>query len=77
MLFSDVFEIKRHKNLDRHNKHLDWAQNEIDSVPSTVFNPFFKKQQTFNTCEDWPLLTEEQIESENQRNWLIREIPKS
>ncbi len=44
LLFSDVFEVKRHKNLDRYSKNDSAAYNELFSVPSTILNPFAQTQ---------------------------------
>jgi hypothetical protein len=40
LLFSDVFEAKRHKNVDKFSKGQSWALKELESAPSAVFNQF-------------------------------------
>ena len=40
LLFGDVFEVKRHKNLDRYNKKDITSINDLDRASSTIFNPF-------------------------------------
>jgi hypothetical protein len=34
LLFSDVFEVKRHKNVDRYNKADPTAISDLDRAPS-------------------------------------------
>ena len=40
ILFSDVFDNKRHKNLDRYGKNSEGFQKELERIPSTILNPF-------------------------------------
>ena len=82
LLFSaDVFDFKRHKNLDRHTKSSAYAQNDLDSAPQAVFNAFALGVKgnggLLNVVEDWPVMDEEMIERVNKKQGLIKEIPKS
>lgn len=40
LLFGDVFEVKRHKNIDRYNKQDISSINDLERASSTIFNPF-------------------------------------
>lgn len=40
LLFGDVFEVKRHKNIDRYNKQEISSINDLERASSTIFNPF-------------------------------------
>ena len=43
ILFSDVFDNKRHNNLDRYSKSNPIKQKELEKIPQTIFNPFALK----------------------------------
>mmetsp|Transcript_27432 Transcript_27432/g.26498 ORF Transcript_27432/g.26498 Transcript_27432/m.26498 type:complete len:117 (+) Transcript_27432:1045-1395(+) len=82
LLFGDIFDNKRHKNVDRYSK-LDSAWvSDLDQAPSSVFNPFAmsnrrEEEEPRNKVENYEDLTEEQIEKQNQKSDLIKEVPKS
>ena len=75
-LFSDVFEVKRHKNLDKYNKTSHHYIEDLDKAPSSIFNFFAqticmnsngadREALNQNRVEDWHELSEEQIEIYN------------
>ena len=50
-------------------------------MSSTILNPFAQTQANerneYNSVENWPEQTEEQIENYNSKNPFIKEVPKS
>ena len=40
MLFTDIFDSKRHKNLETQSENDQTLITELDRAPSAVFNPF-------------------------------------
>lgn len=40
LLFSDVFDVKRHKNLDKNSKNTETIIYDLDKAPCSIFNPF-------------------------------------
>jgi hypothetical protein len=74
LVFSDIFDVKRHKNLDKYSKLQQTQVNDLEKAPSAVFNPFATQQIFYdpnankdilrvNFIEDWPEQTEDQIEA--------------
>ena len=66
LLFSNVLDVKKHKNLDKNTKNNSDSIFDLDKAPSSVFNSFAlstqKEPLRQNTIEDWPEESEEQIE---------------
>jgi hypothetical protein len=81
ILFQDVFDVKRSKNLDRYNAYTPDDDlrtfHEVHSAPSTVFNPFTRALSlSRNSVEDWPDQSEDQIdETYYSTNALVKEVP--
>ena len=78
LLFSDVFDAKRTKNLDR--SELINAE-QLDQAPSTIFNPCYRPQAApvRNFVEDWPETGQAEIEAAFGQPSAtgIREVPLS
>jgi hypothetical protein len=66
LLFQDVFDVKRHKNLDRFSGYDSKQDLDLASAPSAVFNTFALHQEISilprNIIEDWPEQTPVEIE---------------
>lgn len=82
LLFSDVFENKRNKNLDRYQAEDHKAIQDLDTAPSAVFNTFAlhvsEVREPRNLIDDWEELSQEEIELlYTQSKSLIREVPLS
>ena len=63
LLFGDVFDAKRSKNLDRYTSESPQSLRDLDTAPSTVFNPCCPQDvQVRNLVEDWPESSQLEIE---------------
>ena len=69
LLFSDVFDAKRNKNLDKNTKMIKDTILDLDKASSSIFNTFALKLAKdsdeqiesggYNKIKDWPELSEE------------------
>lgn len=84
LIFQDVFDVKRNKNMDRY-QDLSMTESELFSAPSTVLNPIAmqlqeKRYRPMNVIEDWPEQTDSDIEAlfySLEGNPLVKEMPLS
>lgn len=74
LLFNDVFDTKRAKNLYRG----DQSTLDLLSAPSSVLNPFAGSIRDRNEVTDWPAMAQEQIElAFTSSDNLVKEVPLS
>ena len=74
LLFHDVFDTKRAKNLYRG----DLATGDLLSAPSSALNPFAGAIRDRNEVTDWPATSQDQIElAFTSSDNLVKEVPLS
>jgi hypothetical protein len=79
MVCSDIFDNKRFKYLN-HKKHRimkDQNDTNFDSMyclPQAVLNPFCPKNGNAVVVNNWPQLSDTEIDKLNQSNMTIKEV---
>ena len=79
LLFGDVFDAKRHKNLDRYNP----TQSDLFQAPQSVLNSFALSltpainRDVNNSITDFPDQSPQTIEDLFAQPLLVKEIPLS
>jgi hypothetical protein len=79
MVCSDIFDNKRFKYLNHKKYRIMKEQNDTNfdsmyNLPQAVLNPFCPKQGNAVVVNNWPQLSDTEIDKLNQTNMTIKEV---